>query len=463
MVNQQVFTNRTLNLRKIRYIGFDMDHTLVRYDSHHFEELAHKVAIERLIKDQGYPKELSGLVFEPDRVIRGLVLDTKNGNLLKLNQFSGIRISFHGTKKIEYGEQKRLYKSTYIDPGHPDYVAIDTSFSVATALLFAQLVDFKDGKLSNKLPSYQQLAQDVLTCVDECHRDGSLKGMVKDNIARYILKDPAIVSGLERLKLHGKKLFVLTNSYFEYTKLLLDYTINPYLTKHENWLELFDIVITGSQKPRFFQDDLPFLRIDPETGFMTNEDRDFTSGVFQGGNAQSFTESLGISGEDILYLGDHIYGDVVRLKKDCNWRTGLVIEELEDEVNKLKEAAPIDAQIVDLMKKKEPLEQEALKIITEQKETGGEIDDARFEELQNQISEIDTEISSLIVKHQNMFNPYWGEVMRIGNEESYFAGLVARYACIYMPLLSDFLKVSPRSYLRGARRTLPHEMWSVGP
>jgi hypothetical protein len=38
---RKVYVNRTLNLKKIRYIGLDMDHTLVRYNSENFEKLSH--------------------------------------------------------------------------------------------------------------------------------------------------------------------------------------------------------------------------------------------------------------------------------------------------------------------------------------------------------------------------------------------------------------------------------------
>jgi HAD superfamily 5'-nucleotidase-like hydrolase len=457
-MKKKVFVNRTLNLKKIRYIGFDMDHTLVRYNAHNFEKLTHQTAIEKLISQKGYPKSLDSLPFEPERVIRGLILDLKNGNLLKLNQFAGIRASYHGLKKIDYAEQKKMYRSTYIDLADPAYVSIDTAFSVATALLFAQLVDLKDnGEESHALPTYREMAEDLLKAVDDSHQDGSLKDRVREDLDKYIIADRETIEGLERFKRHGKRLFVITNSLFDYTKLLLDRTVNPFLKDHKNWLELFDIVITGAQKPRFFQNETPFLRIDPETGNMTNEFRDLKSGVFQGGNALKITNSLGISGEDILYLGDHIYGDIVRLKKDCNWRTGLVIEELDQEIATLEKAKSIDLRIAELMKKKEPMEDEVLEMITKQKESGVKMDEKRFETVQNSITEIDTEISDKIVQHQEMFNKQWGEVMRIGSEESYFAGQVARYACIYMPKISDFLNISPRSYLRGVRRPLPHE------
>lgn len=34
----------------------------------------------------------------------------------------------------------------------------------------------------------------------------------------------------------------------------------------------------------------------------------------------------------MLYVGDHIYGDVIKSKKDTGWRTMLVVPELELEL-----------------------------------------------------------------------------------------------------------------------------------
>ena len=40
----------------------------------------------------------------------------------------------------------------------------------------------------------------------------------------------------------------------------------------------------------------------------------------------------GAEGPDILYFGDHIYGDVVRSKKTNGWKTFLVVPELKHEL-----------------------------------------------------------------------------------------------------------------------------------
>jgi hypothetical protein len=63
----------------------------------------------------------------------------------------------------------------------------------------------------------------------------------------------------------------------------------------------------------------------------------------------------------------------------------------------------------------------------------------------------------LIKKQQALYNPQWGQLMRAGNEESYLAYQVERYACVYMAKLQDLLELSPRTYFRAPRRPLSHE------
>ncbi|MBX9766485.1 MAG: HAD-IG family 5'-nucleotidase [Bdellovibrionales bacterium] len=464
MNKNPVYVNRTLNLKKIQYLGFDMDHTLVRYNSSEFEGLAHQIVIQKLVKNKNYPQEILKFPFDYSRSIRGLVIDRRMGNILKVNRYSGIRQSFHGTTPIDFNRQKEIYKSIYIDLSDPNYATVDTTFSISYCLLFAQLVDLKTAALATgkptTLPSFEGISRDIDECLDEAHRDGSLKDRVRENLEKFIVRDEKLVQGLERFKKHGKRLFVLTNSAFDYTKLLLDYTITPYLKHHKDWIELFEFVITSSQKPRFFWDKLEFLRIDPANGTMTTVGNKLKPGVYHGGCANVFSKSLNMSGEDILYIGDHIYGDILRLKKDCNWRTGLVVEELHDEIEKSRAVAALDREILQLMNEKEPFESELLELTTQARDQDIALNEPKSQELQKKISVIDQKISPLILQRQEAFNPYWGEIMRIGNEESLFASQVERFACIYMPQLKDLLNCSPRTYFRGFRRQQAHEAGS---
>ena len=37
-------------------------------------------------------------------------------------------------------------------------------------------------------------------------------------------------------------------------------------------------------------------------------------------------QMTGIKGEQVLYIGDHIYGDILRLRKQHMWRTAMVLQ-----------------------------------------------------------------------------------------------------------------------------------------
>ncbi len=173
MLGSKVFVNRTLNLKKIKYIGLDMDHTLIRYNTENFERLSHTMIMERLVAGKSYPEQIKKLQFDFSFALRGLVIDKPKGNLLKLNRYTAIRTCFHGLKPLDFKIRQKTYRSTYIDLSKSDYLAVDTSFSYSMAHAYSQLVDLKDAHPELKLPDYAQMADDVLDALDQVHRDGS--------------------------------------------------------------------------------------------------------------------------------------------------------------------------------------------------------------------------------------------------------------------------------------------------
>lgn len=191
---------------------------------------------------------------------------------------------------------------------------------------------------------------------------------------------------------------------------------------------------------------------------MTNTMGAIVPGVYQGGNAKKFTEDLNIRGDEILYIGDHIYGDILRLKKDCNWRTALVVEELGEEITAQTQAIPVEKKITEAMEIKKDLEKQYVNLYTKIIDEGASKEhNKELRELQAEISRIDALLTKLIKEQQTYFNPKWERVFRAGAEESYFAYQVDRFACIYMEKLSDLLEYSPVTYFRANRRLLAHD------
>lgn len=444
-------------MKQIKVIGFDMDHTLVKYHSDVFESLTFNKTIKKLI-DLNYPEDIKSFKFDFSKAIRGLVVDKENGNILKVSLYNKIKNSYHGTRKLSYKEQRRTYKGSSIDISESTYLSVDTNFSIAFTIIFSELVMLKDQNSALELPSYAEMAEDVLHAVDMAHRDGSLKEEVKANLDKYIIKDEAIVNVLERFVKYGKKLWIITNSDYSYTKALLDYTINPFLKDHKDWSELFEITVTLASKPRFFTDHLPFLKVDTKTGMLQNYDEKMKPGIYQGGYAIPLQKDMNLLGSEILYLGDHIYGDIVKLKKSCDWRTALVIEELDKEVLAYKETKSISLEIDKLMVQKRGIEADIDELYSKEHEHGEEIDKKELNEKFDKIVSLDKELAKNIKEYEAHFNKSWGEVMRAGVEPSFYASQIEKYACIYMDNISDFKDFSPRTYFRPHKRKLAHEM-----
>lgn len=54
---------------------------------------------------------------------------------------------------------------------------------------------------------------------------------------------------------------------------------------------------------------------------------------FVAGSCDVFTQLIGAKGKDVLYVGDHIFGDILKCKKMRGWRTFLVVPELDQELH----------------------------------------------------------------------------------------------------------------------------------
>ncbi|CAM9758191.1 unnamed protein product [Phaeothamnion confervicola] len=325
-----------------------MDYTLAQYYSE-FDLLAFNGAKEKLVADLGYPVAVAGFRYDPEHFTRGLVIDKQKGNIIKMDRHKYVRVAYHGFDRMSSDDRKAVYQTSFDKMPTftgPSFVNMDTLFSLVDAVLFAHLVTLKD-KNPDLLPqvpsSYESIFKDVRACVDLCHRDGVIKDKVAEDPARYIMSDPELVPMLQRFRAEGIQTFLLTNSLWDYTHVVMNYLYgNPTDGRDEAWLDLFDLIIVGACKPGFLLD--PFLslfRVNTADDTLANTDgiigdpRDFLAKghVFQGGNWQHLHELLRLSsGDQLLYVGDHMFSDILRSKRSLGWRTCLIVPELEQEI-----------------------------------------------------------------------------------------------------------------------------------
>ena len=463
--DRKVFCNRTLNMRSIRAIGYDMDYTLVHYRVEEWEKQAYGY-IKQHFLTLGWPVE--ALEFDPSSVCRGLIIDTKEGNLLKANRFGFVKRAMHGTQAIPLERQQATYSRMIVELSDDRWVFLNTLFSLSEGCMYAQLVDLFDRKLIPEVASYEKLYQIVRQVIDAAHMEGKLKADILADPERFIVLDEETALTLLDQHFAGKKLLLITNSEWSYTGSVMSYCLDRFLPKNMTWRSLFDVIIVGARKPTFFSMKNPFLEIVTEDGLLKPLIGKLNpKSAYLGGSAQELEKHLQLSGDQILYVGDHMFGDVRASKNVLRWRTALILRELEDEVRELQTFLPKEVELAQLMKKKEGLEEKFSEIrvklqrISKQYGTPISTEEAALHDQANEIkaelSALDPTIAPLAEASSHLLNAHWGLLMRTGNDKSYLAFQLERYADIYTSRVSNFLYLTPFAYLRSPRGSLPHD------
>jgi HAD superfamily 5'-nucleotidase-like hydrolase len=471
---RQVFVNRNLRMDKIEAIGFDMDYTLAIYHLQRVEELAFDMTLRRMVERLGYPAEILGLRYDPEFVIRGLVMDTQAGTIFKMDRHNHCGRCYHGRQPLPPEEMKRLYREEKIHLSLPRFAWIDTLFSLPEASLFAEIIE----RLEAGGPplDYRKLHGDIRESIDGVHRDGSLKEVVKKDLSRFVLRDLELGPALHKLRSGGKKIFLLTNSLWDYTDAVMRHLLDGLLPEYPSWRNYFDIVITGAMKPAFFSERRPLDELAPD-GSVAGEARAFERGrIYQGGDLATLERLAGFGGDKVLYVGDHIYGDILRSKKSSLWRTCMVVEELERELGWLESRQAELEELGRLEELRIRLDDEAaarktgLNVLERRLERdaldeGGraEVEEERrtmkveLERLRRALRDANARIEELQRRVEEGYNRHWGLTFKEGNENSRFGEQVEDYACLYTSRASNILFYSPMHYFRALRRAMPHE------
>ena len=421
-----------------------MDYTLVVYKDEVLEELIYRLTVERLVEKLGYPKEIRDLSFDPKRVIRGLVIDKKLGNLLKINLFGYIKAALHGDHFYSREELREIYSYDIVTFPSDRYEMIHTLFALALSSLFCQITALEIESLS-----YEKIYEDLISTIIDLHLHGPVKEAVLKEPEKFIYIDKRYVETVQMLKSFGKKLLLITNSDWSYTRSIMPLCFDTFLPDGNTWRDLFDLVVVDAMKPGFFTGQNSYYEVITEDGHLVKTDMLRQKKVYQGGNAVAIESLFNVLRGQILYVGDHIYSDVYQSKKVSHWRTMLVISELEEELQAAADADTALKEIKEHMRVKEDLE---LNLDEIQKQLSRKKDSSDLqkeeEEVRQKIREVDAKVGLLITKLNSHFNPNWGELLFAGNDKSYFFMSIERYACTYTSKISNLLNYSPAHYFR---------------
>lgn len=498
-LQRQIFCNVELNGSNLEAVGFDMDFTLAQYNEA-FDLLAFNGAKKKLVSNLGYPQAVLDVAYDSGAFRRGLIIDKSRGNILKVDRHRYVRRCMHGLRDLTSEERKKTYLQTVQSFTESNYVAIDTLFLLIDAILFANLVHLKNvsppGSESAAFfasKSFEQIYRDIRHCVDMCHRDGEIKDAVIREPHKYIIYDAGMVRMLKRLRSSGKKVFLLTNSMWEYTQVVMDFLVNgatwgagageqggdggnagaakeasPPPPPPLNWEDMFDVIVVGANKPGFLTEEfLNLFRVQRDTGVLQNvEDKDALSHeylasceggkVFQGGHWQDLHRMLEISaGDRILYVGDHMYSDILRSKRTLGWRTCLIIPELENELHTAMVEAVAQQEIQRARRLQYDLD-EYMDLLRQRIGLGVDAQQ-QLAEAEAKAVELKGNVRNLTETYNNKFNHNWGQLFKAGYQESRFAKQVSDYACLYTSRASNLGLVNPNRPFRPVIDVMPHD------
>ncbi len=463
---RRVYVNRSLRMEHIDWVGFDMDYTLAIYRQAEIDRLSIDATVKKLVA-RGYPPLLEEAAYDTRFAIRGLVIDKRHGNVLKMDRYKFVGRAWHGMRELTREERRELYHGRKMRVATPRFHFIDTLYALPEAALYAGAVDLLDRYGLNV--DYHDLFDDIRECIDLAHRDGSIVDVIADDLPRFVTRDPGLAPTLHKLRSAGKRLFLLTNSRWAYTDRMMTYLLGGQLPEYGSWRNYFDLVSVAATKPVFFTERRPFLeRVFDNGQESTRTAYSLERGrVYENGNLRDFERMINARGDRILYVGDHIYGDILRSKKDSAWRTAMIVQEMEDEFAALERTRERLTELDARDRERERLEDElrsfqarhraAVKAQGEESEEAVTLRRAS-DRLKAALRELDASTRLLRRATDAEFHPYWGSAFKQGLELSSFGDQVEEYACLYTSRVSNLGAYPPGYFFRSPRDLMPHEL-----
>ncbi|KAI9594731.1 HAD-superfamily hydrolase [Syncephalis fuscata] len=497
-----VFANNELDLNKLRVYGFDYDYTLARYTSE-LPKTIYTLLRDALIDHLRYPSVLRGLEYDPSFAIRGLHYDGETGYLMKLDSYGNLQRNavYYGrravddplaTLKVEFGAHipRQLVKGRMRQ-------LVDL-FSMPNTCLLADIIEYFNKHGISFHP--QHLADDVQLVSEMLHSGtgigmGPLHRTILNDIEKYLEPSRSLTNYLEKLHRYNRRLFLLTNSGFEFVDRGL-----AYITGRHDWRDLFDVCIVNAAKPVFYRGRRPFRRVnvDDNTASTRNDQLDQVNGidpnfygtswsvvnefkrgeVYSGGNIIDFCLWTGWKGGNTIYIGDSIYNDLVDPALQQGWRTGIIINELENEIE-IQRSASYRQCIARFTQLEGLLKSTQRSILSELGEAVDQYDAEGKDHSSNDI--LHPSRGNTITSHQRLhhhreqlrlwrnerrdisrqlkglFNPQFGSVFRTMINPSMFADKIRAYSDLYTSSLENLNNYPLNHVFYPERVQMPHE------
>jgi 5'-nucleotidase len=462
--SERIYANRNLPFTHIDWLGFDMDYTLAVYQQEAMDALSVELTIDNLI-GFGYPEYLRNLKYDGRFPMRGLHIDKQLGNVLKMDRFAAIHRGYHGFRRLDKDEIRTAYWEARVRPDSERFHWIDTLFELSEVTSYVSITEAMERRRERM--DYEKLFQDIRRAIDLAHANGTVHERVLADLPRYVNRDPHLALTLHKLRSAGKKLFLLTNSPLPYTQRMMTYLLGDSMPEYRSWELFFNIIICAARKPLWFKGEEPFYAF--SHGVAVPGVKELERGViYGGGNLKDFERMTGIRGSRVLYVGDHIYGDIVRSKKESAWRTAMIIQELEGELAAHQGSAANIRKRLELDEARTRQEDEQRfyqRRLRALDRDDAQADDAETRRIRRGLETVRRTLIQMNKDQEQLeeaidasFHPYWGSLLKEQGELSNFGAQVERYADVYMPRVSCLQHYSPEQFFRSPHDFMPHEL-----
>lgn len=468
-------------MNAIQIYGFDYDYTLAHYNVNLYK-LIHNLARDTLIEKYKYPNELASIQYLPKFPIRGLHLDKRKGWLMKIDSYHNVQRGtvYKGLNPVPDEEVAEFYAGMRLnidDIGHTQtsntlHHFVDL-FCLPEVSLLSSITQYFIDKEIHFNPEY--IFTDIRDAIDSLHRSQILHGRIVSDIDNYLLPNSQVdaesnnstISSsiyikefLERLVKNKKNVFLITNSPYWFVNRGMVSLCGP------DWTNLFDLVICNARKPDFFTSKTnPFRQFNASTNSKSWEQ--VTSlkknNIYYEGNLFEMLQHTGWIRNQVLYFGDHIYGDLAEPFLKHGWRTGAIINELEHEVitmNQLEHQQK-NCWLVTL----EQLIERAMFLEDDKDDLTMTENDPLV--LQSHLAKMSTaeiraqflrEREEIKIASRSSFNKQFGSVFRSYNNPSFFTRRLSRFADIYTSNVTNLLDYPIDCHFIPRRTDLAHEL-----
>lgn len=333
-------------------LGFDLDNTVCRYKIGAMIKLEYETLARYLVVEKGYsPKYLmQPIENNMDFMVKGLILDVENGNILRIAADGHIVHGCHGTTELSrsnlikyYGEKCRWQVTdafskdplhTWNGPFSEKMRTLLDYFDMPAGLVFGRVVDTLDEQNGGPLEKYS-IWPDLLDAIQDMFQrehfklnKGGYFPNIKEQPDSYIHKcSDDLINWFKNLRKHKKVLFLITGSNVDFASHTASMSLGP------NWRDLFDIVICFAKKPGFFTADRPFIGLNgyEETG-PVNENNLELGGIYTYGNWAGLYKFLhkhsNRENPKVVYIGDNLVQDIYTPAVHTTCDTVAICEEL---------------------------------------------------------------------------------------------------------------------------------------